>query len=141
MARRPSSSDPSTAAKQSAAVRSAPSELHSAHPVAKFCRGLPAVTEDIKWGDNLVFSVGNKMFCVIDVDDASQFSFKCDEDDFDRLCDVPGIVPAPYAARFGWVKIQNRQALSASETRSLIRKSYDLVRAKLPKRVRDGLPS
>jgi predicted DNA-binding protein (MmcQ/YjbR family) len=29
----------------------------------EFCIRLPAVTEDIKWGDNLVLSVGNKMFC------------------------------------------------------------------------------
>src|SRR5215212_467997 len=29
------------------------------------CKKLPAVTEDIKWGNDLVFSVGEKMFCVV----------------------------------------------------------------------------
>jgi predicted DNA-binding protein (MmcQ/YjbR family) len=26
----------------------------------EFCRGLPGATEDVKWGDHLVFSVGDK---------------------------------------------------------------------------------
>jgi predicted DNA-binding protein (MmcQ/YjbR family) len=30
----------------------------------KFCLSLPAVTEDVKWGADLCFSVGGKMFCV-----------------------------------------------------------------------------
>jgi predicted DNA-binding protein (MmcQ/YjbR family) len=29
-----------------------------------FCLTLNAATEDIKWGNNLVFSVGGKMFCL-----------------------------------------------------------------------------
>ena len=30
----------------------------------KICSSLPAVTEDIKWGNDLVFTVGDKMFSV-----------------------------------------------------------------------------
>ncbi len=33
----------------------------------ELCRSLPGVTEDVKWGDNLVFSVAAKMFAVFDV--------------------------------------------------------------------------
>ena len=31
----------------------------------ELCLGFPKVTEDIKWVDNLVFSLGGKMFCLI----------------------------------------------------------------------------
>jgi predicted DNA-binding protein (MmcQ/YjbR family) len=33
--------------------------------IQNICRQLPAVTEDIKWGHDLVFSIGGKMFCVV----------------------------------------------------------------------------
>lgn len=36
----------------------------NAEPLISFCRNLPKATEDIKWGKDLVFSVGNKMFAV-----------------------------------------------------------------------------
>ena len=36
-------------------------------PLRTFCMKLPAVTEDIKWGHDLVSSVGSKMFCVAGV--------------------------------------------------------------------------
>lgn len=108
-------------------------------PLKAFCRALPGVTEDIKWGDDLIFSVGGKMFAGFDLDDERQFAFKCDDDDFDRLTETDGIIPAPYAARFGWVKVERPGALSASEKKRLLRKSYDLVKAKLPKRVQREL--
>ncbi len=53
----------------------------------------------------------------------------------------PGIIPAPYAARFGWVKILKRGALSAADAKKLLRKSYDLVLAGLPRRVREQIAS
>jgi predicted DNA-binding protein (MmcQ/YjbR family) len=30
----------------------------------KFCLSFPGATEDIKWGADLCFCVGEKMFCV-----------------------------------------------------------------------------
>ena len=32
--------------------------------IRQLCRALPHVTEDIKWDDDLVFSIGGKMFIV-----------------------------------------------------------------------------
>ena len=47
--------------------------------IQEFCRTLPHTTEDVKWGTNLVFSVGNKMYAVLDLDhpEANSVSFKC----------------------------------------------------------------
>ena len=56
---------------------------------------LPAATEDIKWGADLVYSVGAKMFCVFLLRDglAASCSFKVDDDRFLELTSVPGAVP------------------------------------------------
>src|SRR5919198_1577097 len=49
------------------------------------CCALPDVTEDIKWGADLVFSVGGRMFCVVNIDPPHQMSFKCTPDAFGDL--------------------------------------------------------
>lgn len=91
-----------------------------------FCRALPGATEDVKWGSNLVFSVGAKMFMLTGVDDdADGISFKVDDDRFLELTDRPGIIPAPYLARARWVRVIDRKALSDAEAAALLRRSYD----------------
>ena len=64
------------------------------------CRSFPGCTEDVKWGADLVFSVGLKMFAVTGNDaPAHVISFKVDDDRFLELTDRPGIIPAPYMAK------------------------------------------
>lgn len=103
------------------------------------CRSLPGTTEDVKWADDLVFSVGGKMYAAFDLDDDRSFAFKCDDDDFDRLTALKGIIPAPFAARFGWVKVHDPKALPEAEWRSLLRKAYSIVRSCLPKKTQAAL--
>lgn len=96
----------------------------------------PGVTEDIKWETNRVFSVGGKMFCVIDATQAggracSGLSFKVDDDRFLELTDRPGIIPAPYLARAKWISLAEPDAMIDAELKPLLRRSYELVRAKL----------
>lgn len=98
----------------------------------------PGVSEDVKWGNDLVFSVGGKMFCVIDATPAAQggsgrLSFKVDDDRFLELTDRAGILPAPYLARAKWICLAGPDAMSDAELKSLLRRSYELVRAKLTK--------
>ncbi|MDO8418691.1 MAG: MmcQ/YjbR family DNA-binding protein, partial [Rubrivivax sp.] len=68
---------------------------------------LPGATEDIKWGADLVYSVGDKMFCVflLDRGRACTCSFKVDDERFLELTGVPGVIPAPYLARAKWVQV------------------------------------
>ncbi len=106
-----------------------------------FCRELPGATHDIKWEDHLVFSVGAKMFASFNVDGGVPLGLKVSDEEFDALTERPGIIPAPYAARFGWVSVTDRKALSDAEARRLARASYDLVLEKLPRRLRDPLRS
>lgn len=104
----------------------------------------PGVTEDIKWGNDLVFSVAGKMFCVLDIAPAGEggtgrLSFKVEADRFLEFTDRPGILPAPYMARAHWIMLTGPEALPASERNALIHGSYALVRAKLPKKLQREL--
>ncbi|MFS2005773.1 MmcQ/YjbR family DNA-binding protein [Duganella sp. CT11-25] len=100
------------------------------------CRSFPGATEDTKWGADLVFSVGEKMFAVTELDDkAKGISFKVDDDRFLELTDRPGIIPAPYLARAKWVYIEDLKSISDAEAGALLKRSYELVFAKLTKKL------
>jgi predicted DNA-binding protein (MmcQ/YjbR family) len=100
------------------------------------CRSFPGCTEDIKWGADLVFSVGSKMFAVTEVaDQAKGISFKVEDERFLELTDRPGIVPAPYLARARWVYVENGAKLADKEAAGLLRRSYELVFSKLTKKL------
>ena len=100
------------------------------------CRTFPGCTEDVKWGACCVFSVGLKMFAVTDSDmPATRFSFKVDDDRFLELTDRPDIIPAPYMARLKWVSVENPTALPDEEAAQLLRRAYELVFAKLTKKL------
>lgn len=100
------------------------------------CRSFPGVTEDLKWGCNIVFSVGTRMFAAThDEKPIKEISFKVDDDRFLELTDRPGIIPAPYLARAKWVQIEKSSALDDKEAAELLRRSYQLVFAKLTKKL------
>src|SRR5678815_5194535 len=69
----------------------------------KICSSLRAVTEDVKWGNDLVFSVGDKMFCAASLEPPFSCSFKVPDDEFDEISNKNGFTPAPYMARAKWV--------------------------------------
>lgn len=105
----------------------------------KFCLSFPGVTEDVKWGNDLCFCVGEKMFCVTGADGGGGFSLKCTPEKFAELTERPGIIPAPYVARYHWVAVEGPDVLDQNEARDLIENSYQLVFEKLPKRIRDSI--
>src|SRR5687768_604697 len=99
----------------------------------KFCLAYPGATEDIKWGNDLCFSVGGKMFTVTGVDSSdSGVSLKTTPEEFAELTERQGIIPAHYVARYHWITIEDQKAVTASEWKDLIRESYQLVFDKLP---------
>lgn len=105
----------------------------------EYCLSLPAVTEDIKWENNLVFSVGGKMFCLADLDPPLRVSFKVPEEEFPELTSTSGIIQAPYFARMMWVSVLDESRLSRSEWEKYLRQSYELVKSKLPKKLRENI--
>lgn len=96
---------------------------------------------EMKWGNDWAYLVGERMFAVLGLGAPTDFSlsFKVDPDRFLELTDRPGVIPAPYLARAHWVQLGAARALPAAELRALLRTSYDLVAAKLPRRTRLAL--
>jgi len=106
------------------------------------CLSFRGTTEQIQWGNDLLFKVGGKMFAVTPLEPAPVcLSFKASPENFAELTERPSIIPAPYLARAQWVALQTRAALPAEELARLLRESYDMVFAKLPKKTRDTISS
>ena len=99
------------------------------------------VTQDIKWEDDLVFCVAGKMFAVYCMrgPDKGRLSFKVDPDRFLELTDQPGIQPAHYMSRAFWITLTDPDAFPRGDIENFVRHSYDLVRAKLTKRMQASL--
>jgi predicted DNA-binding protein (MmcQ/YjbR family) len=104
----------------------------------KLCAGWPGVTRDIKWGADLVFSVGGKMFAVMPTD-GGRISFKVEDERFLELSDQPGMIAAPYLARARWISVVEPQRFSTAELSELIGTAYGLIRAKLTKKLQAEL--
>ena len=109
--------------------------------VRAYCLSFPHATENVQWGNDLVFKIAGKMFAVTVLEGASKYclSFKCMEEKFAELIEQDGIDPAPYSARYHWVALQSFDVLSDRELKALLRNSYDLVFDKLPKKMKAEL--
>lgn len=101
----------------------------------------PGVTTDIKWGADLVFSVAGKMFCVYCLEGAERgkLSFKVEPERFLEFTDRPGFRPAPYLARAHWVTLDDPTGLPRAELEALLRRAYELIFARLPKKTQRAL--
>ena len=101
----------------------------------KYCLSLPATSEDIKWGNDLCFMVGGKMFCVAGLEQPQKIAFKVPDELFEEISTSEGFIPAPYMARAKWVMMQKMNTLSKKEVETYVFQSYTLVKNKLPKRL------
>ena len=99
------------------------------------CKKLPGSTFDIKWGKDMCYSVGGKMFAVMG-DHAKQgpsISFKVEDNRFLELTDREGFIPAPYMAKHKWVLVRDMKKVTDMELAELVTRSHELVAAKLPR--------
>jgi predicted DNA-binding protein (MmcQ/YjbR family) len=108
--------------------------------VRELCLSLPHATEQVTWGADLTFRISSKIFAVVVLEPAKVWlSFKCSAENFAELTERDGIIPAPYLARAQWVALENKEALGKEELAALLRESYGLVFAKLPKKTQQAL--
>ena len=109
--------------------------------VRAYCLSFPHATENVQWGNDLVFKLAGKMFAVAVLEGAAKYclSFKCAEEKFAELIEKDGIDPAPYSARYHWVALERFDVLSEKELKELLRNAYDLVFATLPKKLKSEL--
>jgi predicted DNA-binding protein (MmcQ/YjbR family) len=108
--------------------------------IRDLCLSFPHTTEQIHWGDDLVFKVAGKIHAITVLRPAKTWlCFKVSPEKFPELTERAGVVPAPYLARAKWVALETKDALSPDELRILLRDSYDMVVAKLPRKTREAL--
>jgi predicted DNA-binding protein (MmcQ/YjbR family) len=104
--------------------------------IKTFALALPQTTLIPQWGCQ-VFKVAGKVFIILshDGDLAGGISLKCTPEEFDALVQRDGFIQAPYCAKRRWFRLEDPTLIAEPELQSLIRRSYDLVVAKLPKQV------
>lgn len=103
--------------------------------VREYCLSLPHTTERVQWEDNLVLKVGGRMYAILALEPGEYWlSFKCSDEAFTEILEVPGVVPAPYLARAKWVSLETENALRQEEIRQWLREAYELIFARLPKK-------
>ena len=105
-----------------------------------FALSLPRTTLVKQWG-GLVFKVVDKMFFMITLDGEliSGVILKCTPAEFDELTALDGIGQAPYCAKRMWVRVEDLAVLPEPALQARIRHSFDLVAAKLTKKVQATL--
>ena len=89
--------------------------------IRAICLQLPGVSEEIKWEHDLVFSVGDKMFCVASLEPPLRCSFKVRDEEFEELTQQPAFIPAPYLARAKWVQVAVPMLLKGERWEALIK--------------------
>src|SRR5437763_1451339 len=107
--------------------------------IENFCNNLPGVTSDIKWEHDLVFSIAEKMFCVCSTDPPLKVSFKVKDDEFEELSVRECFQPVRYMARSKWVIVNNTSKVNKEEWQHFLEQSYELVKAKLSKKMRASI--
>ena len=108
--------------------------------IRDLCLSFPHATEQMQWGDDLVFKVAGKIFAITVLRPAKTWlCFKVSPEKFPELTERPGVIPAPYLARAKWVALETKDALSPDEVRILLRDSYDMVVGKLSRKTREAL--
>ena len=84
-----------------------------------------------------MFKVAGKMFAIANLDvKGNRLSFKCSPEEYAELIEREGIIPGPHLARAQWVALERWDALAPGELDTRLRRSWDLVVAKLPVKVR-----
>jgi len=102
----------------------------------EYCLGKKGTTEEVLWGEHLVFKVAGKMFCITNLADATDTAFKVTDEDFECLPETGIYIPAPHLQRAKWVKVIQPEQIKLAEWKERIDTSYQLVKSKLSKKAR-----
>jgi len=115
-----------------------------------FCKGLKATTHVVQWGGASVWKVGGKIFAICsnwgpdnreteDLGGEARISFKCSDLSYQILCELEGVIPAPYLARAKWVLAHQNSALSDDDIKSYIEEAHAIIAGKLTKKLQREL--
>jgi len=110
----------------------------------RFCRRFPQALETVHGEpyNFLVYSIGGKKFAYFKTSDPERwrFSVRVTPDRFVELTDVPGVKPARYRGRYGWITIVDVSTFPSGYLQELVQASYERASASLRK-TRRGFPT
>lgn len=106
-----------------------------------YCLSFKGVTEKFPFDETtLVFYVGNKMFCLVDIEAFDYCNLKCDPDEALELrAEYEGIQPGYHMSKKHWNSVYFQQDVPVKLMQELVVKSYDLVVKGLTKKEREVL--
>ena len=107
-----------------------------------YCAAKIGTSHVVQWGNSDVWKVGGKVFALCGWNDGHDaFTFKVTEMVYDLLQHEPGYRPAPYLASRGmtWLQIHEPDEVAEADIRQHLDVSYELVAAKLTKKLRSEL--
>ena len=103
----------------------------------RFCRELPGATEREHGApDNwLVYAVDGRKFAYFKTSEPERwrFSVRVTPDRFVELTDRPGVKPARWRGRYGWVTIVDVASFPGDYLRTLVASSYERARPRRPR--------
>ncbi|MBL7946515.1 MAG: MmcQ/YjbR family DNA-binding protein [Flavobacteriales bacterium] len=105
------------------------------------CLKKPGFSEDFPFGPEvLVFRVGGKIFALLDVDAFESVNLKCDPERAVELRErYEGIKPGYHMNKQHWNTVDAQGGVPGKLLLELADHSYELVKASLPKKVRESL--
>lgn len=105
------------------------------------CLKKPGFSEDFPFGPEvLVFRVGGKIFALLDVDAFESVNLKCDPERAVELRErYEGIKTGYHMNKQHWNTVDAQGGVPGKLLLELADHSYELVKASLPKKVREGL--
>jgi predicted DNA-binding protein (MmcQ/YjbR family) len=109
--------------------------------ILAFCQTLKGTTENFPFDDRvLAIRVQNKIYGLIDVEEAEYINLKCDPEKAIELREEHNAIrPGYHMSKKLWNSVYLREGLSHQLIKELIQHSYDEVVKKLPKKLRDEL--
>ncbi|MRI62566.1 MmcQ/YjbR family DNA-binding protein [Ornithobacterium rhinotracheale] len=109
--------------------------------VRECCLNLPFAEESMPFGEDvLVFKIEGKMFALLFlIPDKRWVNLKAEPSEVLRLKEeCPAVMPAYHMNKKHWVSVKFEEA-SPQDLADWVRQSYDLVKAKLPLKIRKNL--
>lgn len=105
------------------------------------CLKKPGFSEDFPFGPEvLVFRVGGKIFALLDVDAFESVNLKCDPERAVELRErYEGIKPGYHMNKQHWNTVDAQGGVPGKLLLELADHSYELVKASLPKKLRESL--
>lgn len=107
--------------------------------IREFCMALPMTTEEVQWEEHLLFKIGGKMFCIIQLG-GQRCSFKTTHERYADLVEMPDIEPSSHNMwKYQWVTAERLTALPDAEFRESLKESYAIIRAGLSRKMQAEL--